>query len=114
MDAAAAARSTTFSSNVCGARSRAELIYPGDFQSGLDLFPALENYFSLLQPTLCAARHTQALGYQDAGRSVPAPTQKEKGTFAMMGDLCPPNPLGFSALVFQNGCFSLYSKRHLP
>jgi putative transposase len=22
-----------------------ELIYPGDFTSGLDLFPALENYF---------------------------------------------------------------------
>jgi len=22
-----------------------ELIYPGDFQSGLDLFPALETYF---------------------------------------------------------------------
>jgi integrase-like protein/helix-turn-helix protein len=30
------------------------------------------------------------------------------------GGRCPPNPLGFSAFVFQNGCFSLYSNQHLP
>ena len=37
-----------------------ELIYPGDFASGLDLFPALENYFHFYNHQ----RPHQALGYQ--------------------------------------------------
>ena len=40
-----AARSTMFSSSGCGARSNTSCIYPGDFTTGLELFPALENYF---------------------------------------------------------------------
>ena len=39
-----------------------ELIYPGDFQSGLDLFPALEN--ALLASTTSSGITHQALGYQ--------------------------------------------------
>ncbi len=38
--------------------------------------------------------------------------QKGRGHFLNGGSA--PKPPGFSAFVFQNGCFSLYSKRHLP
>ena len=37
-----------------------ELIYPGDFATGLELFPALENYFHFYNHE----RPHQALGYQ--------------------------------------------------
>jgi putative transposase len=37
-----------------------ELIYPGDFATGLELFPALENYFHFYNHQ----RPHQALGYQ--------------------------------------------------
>ena len=86
-----------------------ELIYPGDFATGLELFPALENYFHFynLPAPAPGAR------LSDAGGSVPAQLQKEEGR-PPDGGRCPPNPLGFIAFVFQNGCFSLYSKRRLP
>jgi putative transposase len=37
-----------------------ELIYPGDFATGLELFPALENYFHFYNHQ----RPHQALGYR--------------------------------------------------
>ena len=45
-----------------------ELIYPGDFASGADLFPALDGYFHFYNHQ----RPHQALGLSHAGRSVPA------------------------------------------
>src|SRR3989475_13293832 len=49
-----------------------ELIYPGDFATGLELFPALENYFHFYNHE----RPHQALGYQ-----TPAQGKKEEVTF---------------------------------
>ena len=56
----AAARSTMFSSNGLWRSLKYELIYPGDFATGLELFPALENYFHFYN----YQRPHQALGYQ--------------------------------------------------
>ena len=74
MDACGRA-STTFSSNVCGARSSTNLIYPGDFQSGLDLFPALENYFRFYNQQ----RPHQALGYQTPADLFPHRPKRKSG-----------------------------------
>ena len=73
---AAAVRSTTFSSNGCGASLKYELIYPGDFASGLDLFPALENYFHFYNHQ----RPHQALGYQTPADLFPHKSKRKKSS----------------------------------
>ncbi len=64
-----------------------ELIYPGDFATGLELFPALENYFHFYNHQ----RPAPGARLSDAGRSVPAPSQKEEVIF-LMGDAVPQTP----------------------
>ena len=54
-----------------------ELIYPGDFATGLDLFPALENYFHFYNHQ----RPHQALGYQTPADLFPHRVQKEEVFF---------------------------------
>ena len=44
-----------------------ELIYPGDFSSGLDLFPALHGYFHFYNHQ----RPHQALGYRSPAELFP-------------------------------------------
>ncbi len=85
-----------------------ELIYPGDFASGLDLFPALENYFHFYNHS-GRTRRSAIRRRPTCSRTSP----KGRG-HPRDGGRRPPNPLGFSAFVFQNGCFSLYSNRPLP
>ncbi len=84
-----------------------ELIYPGDFATGQNLFQALENYFHFYN----YQRPHQALRLPDAGRLLPAPIQKEE---AIVEWGSAPKPPGFTAVAYQNGCFLLYSKRLLP
>ena len=85
-----------------------ELIYPGDFATGLELFPGWRitsistitsvrtRRWAIGRRRICSRTGTKGRGhYPDGGR-------------------CPPNPLGFTAFPFQNGCFLLYSIRHLP
>ena len=68
-----------------------ELIYPGDFATGLELFPALENYFHFYNHQ----RPHQALGYRTPADLFPSPTQKEKIIF-LMGDSVPQSPWDLS------------------
>ena len=51
-----------------------ELIYPGDFASGLDLFPALENYFHFYNHQ----RPHQALGYQTPADLFPHKSKRKR------------------------------------
>jgi len=51
-----------------------ELIYPGDFATGQDLFPALENYFHFYNHQ----RPHQALGYQAPADLFPHRSKREK------------------------------------
>jgi putative transposase len=51
-----------------------ELIYPGDFVSGLDLFPALENYFHFYNHQ----RPHQALGYQTPADLFPHKSKRKR------------------------------------
>ena len=60
-----------------------ELIYPGDFASGADLYPALDRYFRFLSAPAPSAR------LPHAGRSVPVRVEEEEGV-AMMGGFAPP------------------------
>jgi len=53
-----------------------ELIYPGDFQSGLDLFPALENYFHFYN----YQRPHQALGYQTPADLFPHNAKRKRSS----------------------------------
>jgi transposase InsO family protein len=64
-----------------------ELIYPGDFASGANLYPALDHYLPFLQ--LSAPAPGARLPH--AGRSVPAGVKEEKG-IAMMGGSAPDPP----------------------
>jgi putative transposase len=57
-----------------------ELIYPGDFLSGADLIPALENYFHFYNHQ----RPHQALGYR-----TPTDLVQKEQIIAMMGALPP-------------------------
>jgi putative transposase len=57
-----------------------ELIYPGDFASGLDLFPALENYFHFYNHQ----RPHQALGYRTPADWFP-PQSKRNRSFPGWG-----------------------------
>ena len=70
----AVAHSTTFLSNGCGAHSKYELIYPGDFATGQDLFPALENYFHFYN----YERPHQALGYQTPADLFPHRSKRKR------------------------------------
>ena len=54
-----------------------ELIYPGDFATGLDLFPALEDYFHFYNHH----RPHQALGYHTPADLFPH-TSKRKRSFS--------------------------------
>ena len=63
-----------------------ELIYPGDFASGLDLFPALENYFHFYNHQ----RPHQALGYRR--RPICSRTVKKEKVIVMMGGSAPQTP----------------------
>ena len=51
-----------------------ELIYPGDFSTGLDLFPALENYFHFYNHQ----RPHQALGYQTPADLFPHKSKRKR------------------------------------
>jgi putative transposase len=51
-----------------------ELIYPGDFATGLELFPALENYFHFYNHQ----RPHQALGYQTPADLFPHKTTRKR------------------------------------
>ena len=53
-----------------------ELIYPGDFASGLELFPALENYFYFYNHQ----RPHQALGYQTPADLFPYRSKRKKAS----------------------------------
>ena len=77
-----------------------ELIYPGDFASGLELFPALENYFHFYNHQ----RPHQALGYQTPADLFPHRLQKEKVIF-MMGDSVPQTPWDLSLLFSRMDAF---------
>ena len=57
-----------------------ELIYPGDFASGLELFPALENYFHFYNHQ----RPHQALGYRTPADWFP-PQSKRNRSFSGWG-----------------------------
>jgi transposase InsO family protein len=76
-----------------------ELIYPGDFATGLDLFPALEKLFSLLQPPA----PTPGTRLPDTGRHVSSQIQKDK-IIPMMGAL-PPNPRDLALLFSRMDAF---------
>jgi putative transposase len=51
-----------------------ELIYPGDFQSGLDLFPALDGYFNFYNHR----RLHQALGYRTPAELFPHRSKRKR------------------------------------
>ena len=53
-----------------------ELIYPGDFATGQDLFPALENYFHFYNHQ----RPHQALGYQTPADFYPHRSKRKKSS----------------------------------
>ena len=63
-----------------------ELIYPGDFASGLELFPALENYFRFYMriPHLQSPASAPGARLSDAGQPVPAQVQKEEVAVLMV------------------------------
>jgi hypothetical protein len=84
-----------------------ELIYPGDFGTGLELFSALENYFHSTI-TRVRVRRSAAETRQICFRT------NSKGRGRCHDGTCPPNPLGFIAFAFQNGCFFLHCIWHLP
>jgi putative transposase len=54
-----------------------ELIYPGDFASGLDLFAALESYFRFYNHR----RPHQALGYQTPAHLFPHKSKRKRSQF---------------------------------
>jgi hypothetical protein len=85
-----------------------ELIYPGDFASGADLFTALERDFCFYNHQ----RPQQALAYRTPADLFPHRSIR-KGHHHD-GGRCPPNPPGFSALFFQNGWFLLFWFEELP
>ncbi len=68
-----------------------ELIYPGDFATGLELFPALENYFHFYNHQ----RPHQALGYRTPADLFPHKPKKEE-VAVMMGDAVPQTPWDLS------------------
>ena len=68
-----------------------ELIYPGDFADGAELFAGAGS----LLPFLQSPSPAPGARLPHAGRSVPAPVNKEKARHD--GGLCPPNPPGFNA-----------------
>jgi len=70
-----------------------ELIYPGDFASGADLYPALERYFRLQ-----LSAPTPGARLSHAGRSVPAGVAEEKGV-AVMGGFAPQAPQDLSLFL---------------
>jgi putative transposase len=53
-----------------------ELIYPGDFSSGLELFPALENYFRFYNHR----RPHQALGYRTPANLFPHQSKRKRSS----------------------------------
>ena len=53
-----------------------ELIYPGDFSSGLDLFPALEGYFHFYN----YQRPHQALGYRSPAELFPSRSIRKRSS----------------------------------
>ena len=63
-----------------------ELIYPGDFASGADLFPALDRYFHFYNHQ----RPHQALGYRR--RPICSRTVQKEKVIVMMGDSAPKPP----------------------
>ena len=85
-----------------------ELIYPSDFATGLELFPALENY-STSTITSARTRRSATERRQTCFRTNPKGRDR-----CHDGGRCPPNPLGFIAFAFQNGWFFLYCTQHLP
>jgi putative transposase len=74
-----------------------ELIYPGDFASGADLFPALDRYFHFYNHQ----RPHQALGYRTPADCTRAGRRGKRRRCD--GGLCPPSPPGFIAVFCQNG-----------
>jgi putative transposase len=53
-----------------------ELIYPGDFATGLDLFPALEDYFHFYNHQ----RPHQALGYHTPADLFPHRSKRKRSS----------------------------------
>jgi putative transposase len=74
-----------------------ELIYPGDFSSGLDLFPALGRYFHSYNHQ----RPHQALGY--SRRQICSSAGQSRDAHCHNRGRCPPSPPGFIAVFFQSG-----------
>jgi putative transposase len=75
-----------------------ELIYPGDFASGIDLFPALQSYFHFTAISVLI----QALGYQTPA-TYSHTDQKSKGSTYYEGSALYP---GFNAVSARMGAFS--------
>ena len=71
-----------------------ELIYPGDFASGGELYPALDRYFRFYN----YRRPHQALGYRMPADLYPQGAQKEKGVL-LMGDFVPQAPQDLSLFL---------------
>ena len=76
-----------------------ELIYPGDFATGPELFPALENYFHFYNHQ----RPHQALGYQTPADLFPHRSKRKSVTFHDGGSA--PKPPGFTAVVTRMDAF---------
>ena len=76
-----------------------ELIYPGDFATGQDLFPALENYFHFYNHE----RPHQALGYQTPADLFPVQIHKEEIVAMMVAP--PPNPRDLPLLFSRMDAF---------
>ena len=84
-----------------------ELIYPGDFATGQDLFPALENYFHFYNHR----RPHQALGYQTPADLFP---HSPKGKSHRHDGGSAPQPPRDLPLCLPEWMFLLYSNRQMP
>ena len=83
-----------------------ELIYPGDFPSGLELYPALDPYVHFYNHQ----RPHQALGYRTPADLVPHRSIR-KGSLSGWG-LCPQTP-GIYRCFFPEWMISLFWLQHL-
>jgi hypothetical protein len=85
-----------------------ELIYPGDFATGVDLFPALQRYFHFYD----YQRPLPGVGLSNTGRSVPTPSQMKEVIFWMRA---PPLQLpGFAAVITRMDKFGFTASGRLP
>jgi len=104
-----------------------ELLYPGDFSSGLELFPALENYFHFYNhqrpqtggrdPGSRARHDIRYRNHRSGGRTrrsaigrrpICSPTDSKGKDHLSDGGLRPPNPSGIYRFPFPEWMFLLY------